>query len=172
MKRFKKEDDLAEVAELVRACGGDTRNLPVAFGASGWVTAEQLRTWADIPDVILLASDDELRYPPKPSGKLKPHANVLLVSGSSFSYLLGMGNRETRWPPAGPLAQTQEQGMPRNTLKALVIEALAEAWGVSVEAVVHAAAFSGRDKDKQLTIGKRNNQIAKAEVDVIRKPKK
>jgi hypothetical protein len=47
---------LVNCVDLVRACGGDTGNLPIAKSANGWLTKHDIAAWQGIPEELALTS--------------------------------------------------------------------------------------------------------------------
>ncbi|HZC01525.1 MAG TPA: hypothetical protein VE844_09230, partial [Gammaproteobacteria bacterium] len=76
---YKRPEELSRFAEIVRAYGGDTGDLPIAFSAEGWMSFPEITKWANTHDHVLLIDDFEVRYD-REGKKLKLEDGVLAVS--------------------------------------------------------------------------------------------
>jgi hypothetical protein len=172
-KSFKRDEEKRVVAGLVRAFGGDTRLLPVAYGASGWMSAAEVKAFAESYDEVLITSDYELRYPSDSKSIVNINENVLIIDTDSFQYLLRDSDySENRWPQSHVLGPANENSVRQNSIKALIIDALAAGWGTDVEEVLRASSKRETGKDKQLLVGERDGKEVKAFVEGFKKPKR
>jgi hypothetical protein len=123
----------SEIAQTVRLFAADTKNLPVAQGAAGWVSAEEIASWIDPPDEILLVSHFDIER--LESVQLSLHPNVLGIS-YGMPVVLQSGGRSSGldWPHriSSRFAEGREW---LDTTQGLVVEALAHAWNVPAEHV-------------------------------------
>lgn len=157
----------AEIAQLVRLFDGDTKKLPVAKAAAGWISAEDISTWTDPPDEVLLASDFDVER--LESLQLSLHDNVLAVH-SGMPVILQTSARSQRiyWPSEA-ITKFAEDGM-RSAIEGLVIEALAAVWNVPEHDVYKVSSDSRAGITREIgTVA--GGQPYESSVRVIRNPR-
>lgn len=155
---------LANFAGVIRACGGDTGRLPIAFGAEGWKSTYEIARWKNISDEVLLVRDYELGYGPERT-EIKLNPNVLgLVNEKSLHLIV----RREPWPRTSTITLNESRVENRHTIRIAVIESLAKAWSCSIEDVVRVSDFSQSPQ----TVGKRGRSITKLKADIIRNPRR
>jgi len=160
---------LETCAQIIRQCGGDVGNLPIACGARGWLSARQIQQWPDLPDEVLLVTSFDYKMDMFESFVFND--NVLMVESSRLgivSYHARLGGLN-EWPPSsGPESPL---GWDNESLVGAVVEALAKAWSLPIKDVVLLSDFS--DSSRPMTrrvIGVGNGQPVTETVYVIRKP--
>jgi Histidine kinase-, DNA gyrase B-, and HSP90-like ATPase len=142
-------EELAYIAELVRAVRGKIENLPIALTVSGWVTmAELSRLWQATSEVRLASKLDIIRYR---TGDLDssltiPDDVIVVTMEVPVPWLPAEGPNPWPMPTEELLDHDPEAQEGRTwfwiyerTLEGAVIEALAQAWGTSPLAIVQAS---------------------------------
>lgn len=158
---------LEDCAQIVRLCGGDTRNLSIAYGTSGWVSAEDINVWQDIPNEILLVQDASLSLGRMRFGEIKLYKHVLAVD---MGWPGVLQNRLSAFHVQWPEFADSGLGFHSKSLEGAVIETLSKKWGKSLEDILAASSFSDDDEDVEREIGTANGQPIIERVDIIRKP--
>ena len=154
----------SQAAEVVWVLGGDTADLPVARDSSGWVTVPDIAT-KDQPDEVVLVQDASihilgLKHSDLSAGVYMVDVGALGIVGSSYSL---------EWPPHSVIID-DEPWFHEHSLKGLVIEALAKAWGVELSEVLKASEVSTDYHEVVREVGRRNGKGVEDTVDVIRRP--
>lgn len=162
-----------EAAEFVRAFGGDTGDLPVAWNASGWLTVEDIAT-QEQPDEIVLVQDAAVH-----NAKHDYRVEEITLNPGVFVTAVGvpgilqnmLHHPWVDWPPTKRLSNG-EPWFDGNTLRGLVVEALAEAWSSSLEDVMEASGPSLDGSKTEREIGVADGKIVKERVNVFKNPAK
>jgi hypothetical protein len=177
---------LVHYAELVRDCGGSTGDLPIAWSSDGLKSANVITEMAKTLAEVLLWNgysswthrsvtlDNAVLVP-------DPGDRRLSIGVSMTRSPLRRRNYRHVWPlhnsrTLNHLRQLfAKYNVAFNTLRAAVIEALAEGWGAPLEEVLKASSFpnSGREDSPRRVVGRRGFGKRRyfAVVDVIRNPR-
>lgn len=163
-----KNEDLVACASIIRALGGNTTNLPIAYSENGWKNSEEILKWASEYEEITLLQDAAYHLIKEKYNDLRLNENVLVVemgvpvaltSKTSFQWPLLINE----WP--------NEFRFDEKTLKGLVIEILAKAWSVSLDDLLLASRFSDDNVKCKREIGTCGEKSLTCRVDVIKNPK-
>ena len=166
------ENELIEFAIRVRALGGATGPLPIAYSSRGWQSASDIAKWEEIPAEIVLAQ--QYGFPPTgqdPSPGLLMQDYVLSTVWTGFSVLHTLRAWPHEWPPACSVPQTSRPlEWPCDFLITAVLEALADAWGTSPGAILSASSDPDGIRLHRRLVGFRANEPFTADVYVLRRP--
>jgi hypothetical protein len=167
---------LESCAEIIRSLGGEPRGLPIARHRRKW------RTYADIaslnlPDEVVLVSDSfvYLAESPHGPGTLLLGPNVLVANSVLPGILMSdYGSRHrVSWPDSGDSSDSGPQDpFISRTLRGLVIEAVAAAWGVPVQDVLNLSQMTTDKRRIVRQIGTLLGTPIKEDVDVLVRPRK
>jgi hypothetical protein len=162
------DEERSELADFICACGGDTGDLPIGWGANGPMTIGEVKDWARPLAEIMLSSDYELRSSARGRKELQLQPKVLIINnGSYLYYLIDDGFSESLWPDSGSMGMLKGTPIRENTVKARIIKTLAEAWGATVEDVLSA---SSEEREKKQIVGTKSDKELKADVEIIKRP--
>ncbi len=166
-----------EAAQIVKKFGGDTGDLPIAWGRTGLLNKEQISDLARRHNEILVVPDySSFGLDISPS---RCNGSVLLVPEEERvtvrSYGLSFWDEPPQeWPDQGDGSSTSPamSSVAKHSLKAAVLDALAAGWSCSVEEIIQASNLQGTSKTKRprRVIGKIGKRSVRHEVDVIRNP--
>ena len=165
---YEEPEDLESCAAIVRACNGYTGKLPVALSKSGWLSADDISVWKDIPDEILLVHDAAVSIKKRELGELRLYPNVLAVGMGmpvilqfrhSGFYIDWLGDKDNCL------------GFHAKTLQGAVIEALARAWNKPLKDIIDSSSFRNDDEEENVEreIGTVNGKPIKESVDIIKR---
>ena len=149
-------------AQIVRALGGTLAGLPIAEGRAGWLTEQAIAAWDDVPSEVLLVREQGGRGPSW-RGRITLEPNVLVVRMHLPAIL--DARDPTLWPGEDPRNAEPWKAV-LATLAGAVLEALARAWGVPLDAVVKA---TGPSRETRV-IGVVDGKVVEGFVDVVKKP--
>jgi len=157
---------LEECAATIRMCGGYTKNLPVAEGGSGWLSAEDILAWKNVPNEILLVHNAGLSLIRRRLA-VALYENVLAV-GVGWPGMLQTRNFDyyIQWPES----VDNGLGFDSNTLQGIVIEAISKCWEVDLRSVVEASFFCTDEQEFERPIGTSAEGPVISSVNIIRKP--
>lgn len=141
-------DEQAECAAIARRLGVHTGRLTIAYGSSGWLTYGDIRENFGSFDEILLVQDAAYFVEQRKNGEFRLHDNVLAVDVGRPGILSARqgGADWFEWPISTSTDELSGSGFwwfHSSTLKGLVIEAIAEAWNVSVTAMLNEVRLNG-----------------------------
>jgi hypothetical protein len=132
--------DLLECAAVIRACGGGVGDLPVARLGRRYVTRAEVVAWAaGVKEAVVAPSEEDAAGGPL----TLPLGDVLLAPFARPALLGGAAGKV--WPPAGASFDGHPLGEHAAALAGVVVEAFAEAWGTTPEAVFAAARSEERE---------------------------
>lgn len=117
-------------AQVIRICGGNTRELPIASYKGQWLSALQIAA-LPIPDKIVILDRFIVNYSLKHSQNLVFDEGVFVTNASGYSVVF----QDQHYGRSHDGRFKNVDGMPL-TLHGAVIEAAAQAWGVSYQAVL------------------------------------
>lgn len=149
-------------AQIVRALGGTLAGLPIAEGRAGFLTEQAITAWDDVPNEVLLVRDQGGRGLWW-RGRITMKPNVLVVRMHLPTIL--DGKDPAVWPGEDPRNAEPWRAV-LGTLAGAVLEALARAWGVSLDAVVKATGPSRETRE----IGEVDGKVVEGFVDVVKRP--
>jgi len=155
-------------AHIIRRCGGRTKKLPLAVYQDSWVSYESVAQDKSLPDEILLLDIYQIWQIETSDEKLVLNSNVILVEHSHLSAIL-QSSDHSDWPDYGPSWDNCSYILQRS-LGGAIIEALAEAWEVSVEAILAISETNYGEKQTARTVGHIGSYEVVRGVMVIRKP--
>jgi Histidine kinase-, DNA gyrase B-, and HSP90-like ATPase len=159
----------ANCAEVVRLCGGETGDLPIAFGATGWLSFNDISTRTDLPDEFLLIDDSLIVYRYS-SDEVTLDRNVLAAPAIRNEIIRSADHpEEIKWPESRIVHSDELRQLKYNTLKVAIIEALAKGWGASLDEVVKCSSFSSGGQGRKYVIQRMVGNIESL-ADVIRNP--
>lgn len=171
------DDILLDVASLVKACGGDVGKLPIARGQSGLMNFQQISNLARRYDEVFVIRDPS-KYDAEISlCELNP--SVLLVTeGQQHLSVQGDRHLGLQWPihggPVEPIRPSipSESTIQPNSLKEVVLEALAAGWSTTVHDIAKASEFCGALEDGTImqVIGTKKGKDVRRAADRIRNP--
>lgn len=166
---YEQADAQAACGEIIRLCGGSTKNLPVAIYQDAWVSYVDLAQNKNLPDEILLLDPFYLRLE-KPSERLVLEPNVMMVEHSHRSAILQLNGSYDyiEWPDFD-VSWGNQFRIFQPSLGGAVLEALAKAWGVPVEAVLRISDLI-HGKQPVRKVGRVDDEEVMRGVMVIRRP--
>ncbi len=147
-------------AQNIRLCGGNTKSLPIAKHGEKWLSSDEIKSVANINRIIIL-DDFTLEYELKNIKDLKLDDNVFVTNHGGIPVIFQ--GRE------GAVFGHHNDG-DRNipiSLSGAVIEALAVAWGVEVDAV---AAVNDFEREQDVRVGQSPQGEIRVDALVIVKP--
>lgn len=168
---FGSPEEQVQCAQIVRVCGGDTRDLPIALSQRGWLTFGDIWAWESLPDEVLVVGRGEVEHR-RTIGDLALHDNVLAIDHGRPGIIEApsWAMRGEQWPRPESPAQGAEL-YDQQTLRGAVIGALAQAWSVTPEAVRNASLFADNNTpENQREVGLVNGQPVRMRVYIIRNP--
>lgn len=161
---YEDSEDQMNCASMVRRCGGDTLDLPVAKHAGSYVSFNQVARMS-LPDEVLLVSPFSVRGLVELSGfEFAP--GVFITECGAWLSILRISH-VTTWPDnlvsswGGPFTVSAAIG-------GSVVEAVAKSWGSSIEEVACQAIDRSQREDERI-IGYINYQEIKRGVLVLNK---
>jgi hypothetical protein len=154
-----------DLAEMVRAVGGDTKGLVVARSASGWLTRTEITSWAESLDEVLLLGD--IYDDTEESHRLNLNSNVLVVA-TGMPGIWGAPKVKETWPQGETASDEPNRD---RSISGLAVEALAEAWGTSVAEIMKVSDLEGSNERVWREVGVRNNRVVALRVTLIKNPK-
>jgi hypothetical protein len=163
------ETALASAAEIIRRCGGETGELPIAGSAKGWLRAKAVREFVKQLDEVLLVESVYLRQVEQDMGPVELLGNVLTctsgrksIISSRQSYLLD------EWPD--PLKVRYERFMGRSN-EAEVVSLLATSWATTVRKLLAASNITTDRKTFEATVAKAGGKMLTRPVHIMKRPK-
>lgn len=157
------------LAEIVRACGGDTGRLPIALTGEGFLSRDRVVAWASQRDEVLALQDAALSIDVRSYGEISCADGVAAVGMVpeglvSIDYRAGQRDHpSTDWPEPDGLSDDYP---PASTLFAVLVEAIAEAWDVPGEEIEEQARVSNEPR----VVGSRDDQPVELTVVALRRP--
>ncbi|MBV9108006.1 MAG: ATP-binding protein [Gemmatimonadetes bacterium] len=145
---------LSQYAACVAVFGGDPRSLPVIEFRGQWVTGNEIRGWRDFADTYLLVSTGTI------IGKMGGIAPGEGPDAYGDVFVLNISWMEMRYQRGGASLR------PKRTRFKLLIEALADLWGVTPKAVLNAMDNAARPRE----IGTRAGNPVVAPTVLLRNP--
>jgi hypothetical protein len=121
---------LMEVAEVLHLLGGQTEDLPVAETAAGWLTANDLVTWASSKDEVLILEHSHLRTLRRNVGDIDLDERVIALTTYPPDLISEDIDTSRQWPgtPLPPELTSYWWRWDYYSLVGLMLLALAEAW--------------------------------------------
>lgn len=169
-KTFKSPEEQIDCARIVRALGGDTSDLFITLGVTGWLNQHAILNLSNLPDEILLAHEYDYRLKNEILGDIKLNNNVFVCTHGAPIFL---SNRFIfhDWPNIEPSKKEDKKILYyKKSIEGLIIELLAKYWSTSFEDVFNNSKFSNFDSEIKREIGHVDNKPITCEVDIIRKP--
>jgi hypothetical protein len=153
---------LVSYASLIRLFGGDTRGLPIARGASGLLSFNDIAGCRVFPDEVLLHEEHW--------GVADFQPQELPTNGIA----VGQGRMRTHYDDLFEDDPKQRADHPRwkqywMSLWGATIEAIAQAWAVPLQDVLEASEIAVKGMEEW--VGDDGRHYAKPKVDVIRRPR-
>jgi hypothetical protein len=150
---------VAHHAGLIRLLGGDTRDLPIARSAAGFVSFRDIAKSRDLSNEILLLEEQWGSY--------------LVPNLPDNGFAVGMGRMKALFDDLFEYDPRKRANHPRwdqywMSLWGATIEAIAQAWGVPLQQVLEASDIAS--KRKVDTSAKDFETFMGAKVDIIRNP--
>jgi hypothetical protein len=141
-------------AQYIRLCGGSTKGLPIAIYRGTWVSEDDIRGMASLPDEAVIVDHLTIEYDLKQLPSYTLDDAVFVTRASGIPGLLsarrwGLGD-EDRWPRGVATAFIESSAGSSVTLAGAVVEALCVAWNVPIEEVL---ATNPLDREKEVRIG-------------------
>ncbi|WP_437829270.1 HD domain-containing protein [Sorangium sp. So ce1153] len=165
-------DELSGITGIVYRCGGNIEDLPVCRGAMGWMTAQEIESWSDIPNEIILVERagaiDELELS---DVDVKLGANVLAIESSPRLYsLVSNDTVGEKWPGSSVIAWSTKEPLDWRwwSLANVVVRALAKAWSVD-PGRLFASLAEREDEFYDAVVGTVNDLPFRSAVMIIRK---
>ena len=159
-------DESAILAKLVRRLGGDTGELPIAQRGTEWLSAKDIRELQELPNEVLLVDgpvEEIIRV--RGLRNLSLHTNVFVTSISGVGLLhYGPHSSSSDWPQITPAPEVWYR---REMLEGAVLEALAVAWGTTLEEIAQLTDYWGPESR---SIGLADGQEVVLPVTVARNP--
>lgn len=165
---YEEADAQAACAEIIRLAGGATKNLPICIYRGIWVSYDDIAQNTSLPDEVLLLNPSDLKID-KPAERLMIEPNVMLVDHGHLSSILQTRSYDYIEWPGFEVSWGTEFSIFQPSLGGTVVEALAEAWGVTVEAVLGVSDLEYRQRPT-LTIGHIDGDEVVRGVLVVRRP--
>lgn len=160
---------LMQCAMIIRQLVGDTGDLPIAKRGSEWVSYHDIACDGNLPDeVIVMRNDPYIQHRQQATRVISYSSNVFQTTrmwkAESWQSLVGK-TLEPKWLNA--------------TLQGATVEAIAKAWGVSVEDALSQASISktgltGQPVEENFTaivgIDDEGKPVEVTGIDILRKP--
>ena len=145
----------AACSRYIKILGGDTKKLPICKTQGEWCSAEDIRRRQDLPDQVIFVDPFAIEYNLKHVQDYTLYDHVFVVDYSGYPGLLQTGmHRDVRWPGNINTNFVGSMGHIHNTLGAAVLEAVAEAWNVDLEAIL---ATNSLEREPEIKIGSTQN---------------
>jgi hypothetical protein len=154
----------AACAQYIRLCGGDTGDLPICRNGGRWCSADEIRSRADLPESVVLLDDFTVDFHLKYLDFYTLNENVFVVRTDGIPGLLQC---RVTWPRGISTNFAEGGGSIGLTLGGAVVEAIAQAWGVDVRALVQASSI---ERESDVTIGFTDKGDLREQAVVIAKP--
>jgi hypothetical protein len=156
------QDDLAAAANTIGYCGGEIGSFPVAQSSRGWLSADDIRGWAPIPDEILIVEFGDLQSVASDLGPVELLPNALACE-QEHPYFM----EDHLWPnpipwDRGPLTDRSTQS--------LVARLLAERWSTTLEEMLAVSSIKRGEDSEWVVIGTVNGRPIKRMAYVLRNP--
>jgi hypothetical protein len=146
---------LAEIADFVFGCGGDTTGLPVAFSADGWLRSDDLHAWLSPRKTVVFVDYSEKIFE-EHDGTFDLADNVLLFNNPFGTFLYDdFTDKQDRWPEARLFGNLDRYV---GRIQELVIERAASAWGQTKDEIREAMMLSWPRDQVTAQIGSRNGE--------------
>jgi hypothetical protein len=161
---------LAQAAEIVRRCGGDTGPMPIVQSAQGWLSAKGVRELMPLPDEVILISELFLRGVEQDLGAVKLLPNVLACSSGRRAIVStrAYGTPASEWPD--PLRLNDQRFMDRSN-EAEVVRLLAASWSSSVKEVLAVSDIYTDKKSFEREVANAGGKTLVRTVNVVRNPR-
>lgn len=165
---YEQADAQAACGEIIRLCGGNTKNLPIAIYQGAWVSYTDIAQNKNLPDEVLLLDPMYLRLE-KPVERLVLDSNVMMVDHSHRASILQPGSYDyIEWPDF-KVSWGEQFGIFQPSLGGAVLEALADSWEVPINAVLTISDLI-HGKQPVRKVGSKDGEEVMRGVMVIRKP--
>lgn len=145
---YSEPDALASAAEIIRVCGGDTGDLPVAINGGEWLSVSEIQKM-DLPDTVIIVDHFVLDTELKHEDGFIADKNVFFTSVSGTPVVI---QSSTGFIDLDDTQHFSQNGLPRN-LSGAVLESVASVWGV--DPILLSKQASG-DRERSVRIGVSN----------------
>lgn len=166
---YENPKDQISCATIVRKCGGDTLDLPIAMYAGSYVSFNQIARISLPDEVILIDFLQIMDFERQPGFKLCP--NIFITEYESWQSLLQPHNfyDENYWPynlqyPKGGIFSAA------STIGGSVIEAIAKSWGASTDDLMRQTIDQSNQAEVRV-IGHINSQEIESDILFINRVK-
>jgi hypothetical protein len=168
---YHEPEDQMLCASVIRRCGGDTKNLPIAYFQGNWISYREIVQAKNIPDEILLLEPLLISMLGRKTFRMFDFLpNVMVVSYEGVAAIL-LSRSHIRWPEDLIIPWKEEHLYFQVSLGGAVLEAAANVWGVSIDAVLAVSELElDQTKLKKRIVGYINNEAFEQYVLKIRKP--
>lgn len=161
-------------AGVIRRCGGDTKNLPIAYFQGAWISYPEIVQTKNLPDEIILLDPLLINLLGIRKYKMLNFLpNVIVVSYAGSEVILQSRSR-MRWPEEfiTPWKEEQEEYLYfQASLGGAVLEAAAKVWDVSIDSVLAVSELElDPTKTKKRIVGYIKDEAFEQYVVIIRKP--
>lgn len=153
-------DEALEAARIVRACGGDTADLPLVETAEGPMSMAKLKEWVSCRNEIWIANEVLFRSS-EGQGKIELVDEVVVATWTGGQILLG-GRDSVDWPRR---SGDQWEAVFGPTPMGALAEAVEECWGVPF---VDSIGSLGKSEDK--VIGTSDGKEIEFDCSIWRRP--
>jgi Histidine kinase-, DNA gyrase B-, and HSP90-like ATPase len=165
-----KPEVLAEAAQVIASCKGDTGALPVAESGVGWLDLAAVAEWAVELRELISIQDAGLSLERRYNGPFELYPNVL-AADSGWLPLVSTRSDSTfgDWPQG--LMDDPGWGHHFGTIEHLILLTIADAWDTSPDRIVAVSEFSTDEASVPANIGDRNGSPVQYDhADIIRRP--
>lgn len=162
-----------ECASIVRRCGGNTKGLKIVHHKNGTVNYDGLKYIIKNMNAssYLVVQDSAVSiYERRNSSKIEFLENVFWVDAGAPA-VLQTGNMidDIYWPVKNRVLDW----FASITLQGLIIEALSEVWGNSIEEIRNFSDISSNDREFEASVGYDDGKsVIFGHIDIMKKPKK
>ncbi len=155
----------AACAQYIRLCGGDTGALPICRNGGNWCSGLEILSRTDLADQLVLLDDFVLEHQFSLLDSYTLNNNVFVVGTSGIPGLLQC---DIRWPRNIVTDFTWGNGGIKATLGGAVVEAIAQAWGLDVEAVVGSNEL---ERETDVVVGSTGDRELRARAIPVNRPR-
>ncbi|MDO8343990.1 MAG: ATP-binding protein [Cellvibrio sp.] len=165
---YTNEEEQIECSSIIRALGGNPRNLVVAIHRDGGLNIQDFNAKLEkIDGEIVFVSNNSFFLLAREHGKIALNENVFVVN-SGIPGILQVGRMEDDWID-WPSKETE--WFHEGSIKGLLMEKLSSVWKCSLGALIDSSATSDDEKIFSYVIGKvKRKNITCKRVDIFRKP--
>ena len=155
-------------AQMIRQLGGHIKDLPIAFWKGKPVSYNDISNAEELPDELIFVSPYYLEDFEELEG-FTALPNVINVRYDGYQGMIAGGNWWSTWPEDLFGSWGYGEHSIESTLGGVVIDALAEAWGVTANEILLVSKYKPYE-DNKVVFGHINNERVKGRGFIVRRP--